>query len=202
MSKSILTIGPSDHGRHMALEDFEDAEAQEGQIYELGRGVVAVTEVPHPRHFAQVDEIRQQLAVYRAANRGRIRRVAGGSDCKILVAGLDSERHPDVAVYVDPQPSGDDIWSRWIPAIVVEVVSPSSVRRDYEEKPEEYLRFGVREYWIVDAQKRQATILTRARGCWHETVVPENEGYTTGVLPGFRLDLARVFQAADEEPES
>ena len=36
-------------------------------------------------------------------------------------------------------------WSRWS--------LPSSRHRDYEEKPEEYLRLGVGEYWIVDADR-------------------------------------------------
>jgi Uma2 family endonuclease len=40
-------------------------------------------------------------------------------------------------------------------------VSPGSEVRDYEEKPEEYLAFGVREYWIFDADKETILVLVR-----------------------------------------
>ncbi|MCC2683900.1 MAG: hypothetical protein K0R75_799 [Paenibacillaceae bacterium] len=37
-----------------------------------------------------------------------------------------------------------------LPDLVVEILSPSSVRRDKVSKVETYARFGVPEYWIVD----------------------------------------------------
>jgi Uma2 family endonuclease len=36
------------------------------------------------------------------------------------------------------------------PDLVVEILSPSSVKRDKVSKVEAYARFGVPEYWIVD----------------------------------------------------
>src|SRR5689334_12304253 len=40
------------------------------------------------------------------------------------------------------------------PDLAVEIVSPTSVKRDYQEKFGEYAAAGVREYWIVDPQKQ------------------------------------------------
>jgi len=40
------------------------------------------------------------------------------------------------------------------PDLVVEIVSKSSIIRDYVEKKEDYERFGVREYWIIDPQNK------------------------------------------------
>lgn len=201
MSRTILTVGPQDHGRHMALDKFEGAEGQEGYLYELSRGVVTVSDVPRPRHLFQVDEARQQFSVYRAAHPKRIFRIASGGECKILVADLQSERHPDLAIYLSPPVEGEeDIWSTWIPAIVIEVVSPSSAYRDYEEKPEEYLRFGIREYWIIDEPKQQMLVLRRSRGRWTERVIRPDQPYRTGLLPGFEFDCGRVFAAAANLP--
>ena len=39
------------------------------------------------------------------------------------------------------------------PDLVVEILSPSSIRRDRYEKQDQYARFGVKEYWIVDPVK-------------------------------------------------
>src|SRR5437879_148087 len=40
--------------------------------------------------------------------------------------------------------------------IAVEIISPDSVYRDRVEKYGEYERGGVREYWLIDPQSRQA----------------------------------------------
>jgi Uma2 family endonuclease len=197
MSTTAIKVGPQDHGRRMSLADFEHAEVEAGHLYELGRGVIVVSDVPDPRHLAQVTAIRRQLAAYDLAHEGRIYTVAGGSDCKVLVADHESERHPDVVVYKTPPHSDEeDVWATWVPEIVIEVVSPGSERRDYQEKREEYLAFGVQEYWIFDASREELTVLRRSSGRWAERVVRPPEVYRTRLLPGFELSCAAAFDAA------
>jgi Uma2 family endonuclease len=200
MPRTIVKVGPADNGRRMSLEEFEHAEAEEGRLYELGEGVVSVVDVPNRRHQVQVVAIRRQLTAYELAHPGRIDTVAGGAECKLLIPSLETERHPDVAVYKVPPPqgAGQDMWSIWVPDLVVEVVSANSVRRDYEQKREEYLAFGVREYWIVDADREEVLVLRRVKGRWSQRVVRPPQAVRTRLLPGFELDCADVFRAAHE----
>jgi Uma2 family endonuclease len=110
---------------------------------------------------------------------------------------VESERHPDVAIYKNPPPEEeDDFRASWIPEIVNEVVSPGSEERDYVEKRDEYLRFGVREYWIVDAERQEVLILRRAGGRWREKTLRPPETYRTRLLPGFEFACEPVFDAA------
>ncbi len=122
--------------------------------------------------------------------------IGGGAECKILLTDLDSERHPDVAVYKTEPPDSPDIWSIWIPEIVVEVVSAGSEKRDYEEKPLEYLAFGVMEYWIIDQAKQQITINLRSAGSWKPQILTSGDRYQSRLLPGFELDCHAIFNAA------
>lgn len=198
MPRTLLRIGPSDNGRRMSLDEFELAEGQPGKSYELSRGVITVVDVPDRKHFAQVDCTRQQLSAYRVLHPDQIYRIAGGGECKILLADLESERHPDVAVYKSPPPEEESFWAAWLPDVVIEVASPGSETRDYTEKREEYLQFGVREYWIIDFQKRQMLALRRSRGKWIERVIRPNDRYRTNLLPEFELDLAAIFTEAEK----
>src|SRR5205085_1012656 len=121
----------------------------------------------------------------------------------IGLANLESERHPDLAVYKSPPPGeetderDDELWSVWIPDIVIEVVSPGSEHRDYMRKREEYLQFGVREYWIIDGARQQMLVLRRSGGRWVERVIARHETCRTRLLPGFQLNLAEIFDASD-----
>ncbi|HKB40332.1 MAG TPA: Uma2 family endonuclease [Gemmataceae bacterium] len=197
MNQIAVKIGPADHGRRMSLDDFEHAETAEGRLYELGRGVIIVSDVPNPSHLAQVTAIRRQLSAYDLAHPGRIYTIATGSECKILLSALDSERHPDLAVYRTPPPGDEsDVWYIWVPEVVIEVVSPDSEHRDYAEKREEYLAFGVLEYWIFNAERQELLVLRRYGGRWVEQSVRPPQTYSTRRLPGLVIDCAAVFQAA------
>jgi len=49
-----------------------------------------------------------------------------------------------------------------VPTLIVEILSPSTSRRDRTEKKELYARNGVDEYWIADAKRREITVFFRA----------------------------------------
>jgi Uma2 family endonuclease len=191
-----IRIGPEDHGRRMSLDHFDRATGQEGHLYELNKGVIDVVDVPQPDHGRQVEALREQFVRYKVAHRGVIDSIGGSGEAKIPLSTDQSERHPDLSVYLSAQPQVKDVWAVWVPEIVIEVVSPRSVKRDYEDKPAEYLEFGVREYWIVDSTKQQMTAMVRRAGRWDTQLVKPPQKYSTYLLPGFTLNLKRVLTAA------
>ena len=95
-------------------------------------------------------------------------------------------------------PLGSDIWSTWIPDIIIEIVSAESQYRDYVLKREEYWKFGVREYWIIDAYRRELLVLRRGKSDWSEPHIRPPKLYKTRLLPGLEFDIAAVFAAAAE----
>jgi Uma2 family endonuclease len=197
MLKTAIKIGPKDNGKRMSLADFDHAEVEQGYIYELGRGIIVVSDVPGRRHRRQYHVLRRDLGIYDGAHPGLIQAIYGTGECKILVPGFESERHPDLAVYLTPEPEDEEtVWYTWVPEIVIEIVSRGSVHRDYDAKREEYHAFGVREYWIVDVQLQQITVLRRWGQGWRRTIVKPPTVYRTRLLPGFELDTAAVFAAA------
>jgi Uma2 family endonuclease len=198
MIKTKLKIGPQDQGRRMALREFEPAAVKEGYLYELARGVVTVSDVPSFIHACLVAFLRDQLALYKAANPREIYMILGSMECKLLVGDFESERHPDLAIYKNKPSRKENFWFHWIPEIVIEVVSPGSETRDYGEKREEYLALVIKEYWIVDGDKQQIFVLRRVRGKWSEHVLNVGDSIETKLLPGFRLECDKVFQAAEQ----
>ena len=81
--------------------------------------------------------------------------------------------------------------------LVLEVVSPSSARRDRHEKWQEYQDAGVREYWLVDPRPDQQTaaFYQRTPQGRYEPAALDSEGrYHSAVLPGFWLRPAWLWR--------
>ena len=83
------------------------------------------------------------------------------------------------------------------PALVVEVLSSSTRRRDETLKLELYGRMGVREYWIVDPDLETLTVY-RARDDRFarigELSLEANDALSSPMFPGLDLPLSSVFR--------
>jgi Uma2 family endonuclease len=78
--------------------------------------------------------------------------------------------------------------------LAVEIVSPDSVERDYEQKRDQYEQFGVAEYWIVDQEMQKVTLLRLGRGKKYREVRPKKGELHSTVLTGFWLRPEWIWQ--------
>ena len=84
------------------------------------------------------------------------------------------------------------------PALVVEILSPSTRKRDERIKHRLYERTGVREYWLVDPELNVITIYRRAAdGSFPraaELTATGLDTLETPLLPEWSLALPRLFR--------
>ncbi len=66
-----------------------------------------------------VDRLARMFIHYDERHSGRINYRAGGGECRMGLPGMVSDRHPDQAIYLDPEPSGHKVWTKWVPHIVM-----------------------------------------------------------------------------------
>lgn len=197
LARTKTKIGPQHHGKRMSLRAFEFAKVEDGCVAELARGYVVVGEVANYYHAMQIDAIMDVLRQFKVARPGAIHAILDGASSKLLIPDWDSERHPDIAVYLSPPKGKKDrtMWRTWIPEIVIEVVSTSSDSRDYTEKRDEYWSIGCKEYWIVDAAREQVVQLRRGKTQWIENDFGPSDHVETKLLPGFKLPCRPIFEA-------
>ena len=80
------------------------------------------------------------------------------------------------------------------PDLVVEVLSPSSSRRDWGYKRELYARHGIREYWVIDPTNRIVSVMTLQDGVLEiDQTLTEDNTARSSVLEGFDVNLAEIF---------
>jgi Uma2 family endonuclease len=87
---------------------------------------------------------------------------------------------------------------RGAPAIVVEVGSPGTRRRDEGIKLRLYERVGVREYWILDPDRRMLVKYVRsgdsALAATLALEAVEEGELTSALLPGFSVQMTQLFR--------
>ncbi len=77
------------------------------------------------------------------------------------------------------------------PDLVVEIVSPGSVRRDRYEKQALYARFGVKEYWILDHANQSLEVLAFDGAAYAIHSSAEKSGHVASkVLRGLKVRLS------------
>ncbi len=110
-------------------------------------------------------------------------------------------RIPDLMVYVGNRiadykartPNYRERPLALVPDFVIEIVSPSDKVIDLDEKIDAYLSDGVRLIWVINPQRRKATVYSP------DTEQPlhlSGDALLDGddVLPGFRVSLAEVVE--------
>ena len=191
-----LRLGPADHGRKMTLEEFDEADAEEGYRYELARGVLEVVEVPNDPHGLVVSNAQGLFHEHRRRHPGLIWRIGGGGEFRLRIPTLVSGRNPDVALVLVGTPK--DARGRRPPSLVAEVVSKRGEARDYVEKREEYWLLGVREYWIIDPALRRVLMLSRRDEYWEEQTFVGDEVIAGDLLPDFLGTVAELWADLDD----
>lgn len=167
----------------------------DGQRYEVIRGVLYVSPPPLIGHQFTVMELGRGLAGFVSEHRLGIV-LPAPVDIK-LPHGIATPVQPDLVFIPKKHPlRSQDRFFEGVPALVVEVISPSTRRVDERVKLEAYRDSGVLEYWLVDPRSRTVVILgLEPDGKSYRELQRAGMGETarSAVLPGFEVSADEIF---------
>lgn len=132
------------------VEDYRNL--PDDERYELIDGYLIKMDAPTFLHQRIAGEVYRQIANFIMDN---------GGNCQPLIAPIDIQLDCDNRTMVQPDVAilcHNDKVRRWgvygCPDFVLEVISPSTKKKDYTKKMYKYMNAGVREYWIVDPYQK------------------------------------------------
>ena len=99
---------------------------------------------------------------------------------------------PDVSVICDPSKL-DARGCNGSPDFIIEVVSPSSRKMDYSTKNALYSDTGVREYWIVDPEKKRTTIYRYEEDA-APVIFPFDQTISVGIYGDLQINISELLQ--------
>ncbi len=179
----------------MTIHDLEGFPTPlDDQRYELIDGELYVSTQPHWRHQSGAANVISLLWSWnRQSGAGMV------IDAPGVIFANDTAVAPDV-VWVSAERLdavlGEDGKLHAAPDLIVELLSPGAEneRRDRETKLSLYSRQGVREYWIVDWQRRALQVYRR-REARLELVATllADDVLQSPLLPGFAVQIGDLF---------
>lgn len=172
----------------------------EDERWELINGVpYNMTPAPTPKHQEILGEIFRLLANW-----------LKGKKCKAYMAPFDvrlveSETidsmidkvvQPDITVVCDPQKI-DGRGCLGIPDMIIEILSPSTFKKDLGIKLALYESSGVQEYWVVHPMDETVLVFQIQNGQYGKpTVYSAPDMIPVGLFQGFVIPLESVFRDA------
>jgi Uma2 family endonuclease len=168
----------------------------DGLRHEIIDGEHYVTAAPNIRHQLVVGRLHGELYGYLKTRPGTGVLLTAPTD---VVLSRHDVVEPDLLFVAADQASVVTAANlQGAPALVVEVLSPSTRKRDAQIRRRLFARSGVREYWLVDPELdtvqvfRPAAPGTFVRAA--ELSAEDDQALTTPILPGWSLELRDLFR--------
>lgn len=157
----------------------------------------------HPYLMSPAPRLLHQALV--GSFHAEFRRVLGNQRCRAYVSPVDVKLsewdvvQPDVVVVCNRE-QRRDTHIEGPPALVVEVLSPSTGRHDRVRKLQLYARHGVREYWLVTPEPPMLEVLVldgdeyRIAGTYFD----RDGRVQSRTLPLLDFELAELFEPTQD----
>ena len=167
----------------------------DGWKYEVMKGRLYMTPAPAPHHQRVILRLSTQLMAF--VDERKLGEVFIAPLDVILPNGLGTPVQPDIFFVAarDAEMVGEK-YVQGVPALIVEVLSPSNWLDDRRTKLEIYAEAGVAEYWIVDPRDRTIEVfaLNEDRYDLHERF-GDGETASSRLLDGFSVAVDEIIPA-------
>jgi Uma2 family endonuclease len=172
----------------LTIEQFDQLPIGEGILYELDEGELVTVTEPMPRHNRVRDGIARLVGNFVEQRKLGAVFVETGYQ---LTPG--TVRIPDVSFVPADRMREIDLDKRiqGVPALAIEVVSPTDLAEELTQKVRQYLASGSRAVWVFYPKTREVQVFRADGGSFvrHEPDTVEEPD----LLPGFSLELKAVF---------
>ncbi len=175
---------------YFSWQEYLAVDAPAGARFEFEAGRLLVSPSGNTSHDLLIGVLLEFLGAYEIATENGA--CVSFPPHSFFMPPEERDYQPDVGIVTDERkdrPLEPRITGA--PNIAIEVLSPSTERRDRGVKADKYFEQGTAEYWLFSAEPLAAEFHRRGEQGWAR-VAPATSRYETPLLPGFVLDLAAV----------
>lgn len=180
-------------GNFVSFEEYEEMKKNSDQPMEYIDGVVYMSPSPSPGH--------QRISMKLSLILGNL---LADKDCEVYAAPMDidlvsdntEERKtviPDLSVICDKKGFTDQKYVG-VPELIIEIISPSNQSHDLVTKLNLYMKYGVKEYWIVNPLLKNIMVYSLSEDQQYELVANAfHDVVKSEVIQGFEVVVESLF---------
>jgi len=164
----------------------------DGKRYEIIEGELYMTPTPQTDHQFILGNLYRILDAYIRKNKLGLVLLAPTD----VVLSMTDIVQPDI-VYVSKEREHIITKKNIIaaPDLVIEILSEATEKTDRTTKKELYERFGVKEYWIVETERKVIEVYQRKENLYASPVVyGTNDTLHSSLLAGFSILVSSAFE--------
>ena len=179
---------------HVTVEQFYKLRETTERLIEYVDGIVYMSPSPSTKHQRIAGRLHAQLF-----------NILEGTDCEVFHAPFDVELTnediegtkiviPDLSVIFDKSGLNETRYVG-VPAMIIEIISPSNQSHDLVFKLNLYMQYGVKEYWIVNPLLNTVQVyLLEQENQYRQMDVAKEQGVIRSVvLQDFEIDVEKLF---------
>ena len=174
------------------------------KMRELINGVVYAFAAPFRNHAQFISEFFIETGSFIKRRKGKCKIYTAPFDVRLPLNGSTEDDkiynvvQPDICVVCDPSKL-DERGCIGAPDLIVEVISPSTAKRDLNEKHNLYEDAGVREYWVVYPKDKAVTVFLLQENKRFDSgttyqIIDEKTRIPVYTLKGLIIDLNELFE--------
>lgn len=191
----VILVEPFAKNIKLSYEDYLELRKKSDNILEYIDGVVYMSPSPSTKHQRISSKLHAKLY-----------NLLEGQNCEVFHAPFDillkkddieGERLviPDLSVICDKSGFTDSKYIG-VPSLIIEILSPSNQSHDLVTKLNLYMKYGVKEYWIVNPILNTVMLYTLNKDDMYEQSIVKTEiGVVKSKLfENLEVDIEEIFR--------
>lgn len=178
------------------LEKYYEIRESSDHLYEYIDGSVFMSPSPSTKHQRVSGRILVKFSNYLNEKSTNCEVFAAPYDIELSKEGLEGTKIviPDMAIMCDTSGFTETKYVG-VPDLIVEILSPSNQSHDLITKLNLYMKYGVKEYWIVNPMLNSITIYSlNKENVYEQHAIKTDQGpITSRIFEDFHIELEHIF---------
>ncbi|WP_276917392.1 Uma2 family endonuclease [Aneurinibacillus aneurinilyticus] len=182
--------------RFVSIEEFYVMREKTDNLLEYVDGVIFMSPSPSTKHQRISSRLHARLFNFLDQKKSGCEVFHAPFDVELQKEGVDGKKIviPDLSIICDKNGFMENKYIG-VPAIIIEILSPSNQSHDLVFKLNLYMQYGVKEYWIINPMLNaiQLYVLDESMQYQQMDVIREQGIIKSHVLQGFQVQLEELF---------
>jgi Uma2 family endonuclease len=191
----VILVEPFANNVKLSYQDYLELKEKSDNILEYIDGIVYMSPSPSTRHQRISSKLHAKL--YNILEETNCEVFHAPFDILLKKADIEGEKLviPDLSVICDKTGFTDNKYIG-VPSLIIEILSPSNQSHDLVTKLNIYMKYGVKEYWIVNPILNSVMLYTlNEDNMYEQSLVKTEIGIIKSkIFEKFEVDIEDLFK--------